>query len=106
MNIPFEATRSFCYQFGLYTVLQEVQLMPEVTSGDEFRLTELAQHVIDKYLTPAQQQSKVKKAQSEKFEHVHSIIKFFVAYLAKELGTFVKVKDGVYRSKTARTLQI
>lgn len=36
MDIPFESTRSFCYKFGRYIVLQEIQQMPEVTSGEEF----------------------------------------------------------------------
>lgn len=48
MDIQFEATRPFCYKFGRYTVLAEVQQMPEVTVGGEFRLTGLAQRVMDK----------------------------------------------------------
>lgn len=101
MGIQFEATRPFCYKFGRYTVLTEVQQMPEVTAGGEFRLTDLAQRVIDKYLTPEQQKVKVKKAQSDRMEPVHSIVKFFVSYIAKEQETFVRIGDGVYRAKTA-----
>ncbi len=101
MEIQFEPTRPFCYKFGRYTVLAEVQLMTEVVSGDEFRLTDLAQRVIDKYLTPEQQQIRVKKAQSERVEPVHSIVKFFVSFIAKDLETFVRVGGGVYRAKTA-----
>jgi hypothetical protein len=104
MNIQFEATRSFCYQFGRYTVLAEVQQMPEVTSGADFRLTDLAQRVIEKYLTLDQQQVKVKKAQSDRLESIHSIIKFFVSFLAKEQDVFVKVGEGVYRAKTAEDI--
>lgn len=78
--------------------------MPEVTSGEEFRLTDLAQRVIDKYLTPEQQQTKVKKAQSDKVEPIHSIVKFFASFIAKEQETFVKIGDGVYRSKTAEDI--
>jgi hypothetical protein len=62
MNMQFEPTRTFCYKFGRYTVLPEVQQMPEVTGMAEFRLTELSQRVIDKYLTPDQQKIKIKKA--------------------------------------------
>lgn len=104
MEIQFEPTRSFCYKFGRYTVLAEIQLMPEVTCGDQFRLTDLAQHVIDKYLTPDQQQLRVKKAQSDRLEPIHSIVKFFVSFIAKEQETFVKIGDGVYRSKTAEDI--
>lgn len=101
MDIQFEATRSFCYRFGRYTVLAEVQQMPEVTSGNEFRLTDLARRVIDKYLTPEQQQIKVKKAQSDRMEPIHSIVKFFVSFIAKEQEVFIKIGEGVYRSQTA-----
>ena len=104
MEFQFEATRSFCYKFGRYTVLAEVQQMPEVTSGSEFRLTDLAQRVIDKYLSPEQQQVKVKKAQSERLEPIHSIVKFFVSFIAKEQETFIKIGEGVYRSKTAEDI--
>ena len=101
MEITFEPTRSFCYKFGRYTVLAEVQLMPEVTGGGEFRLNELAQQVIDKYLTPEQQQTKVKKAQSDRLEPIHSIVKFFVSFIAKEQKTFFRMGEGVYRANTA-----
>ncbi len=104
MEPQFEATRSFCYQSGRYTVLAEVQLVPEVTSGGEFRLTELAQRVMDKHLTSEQQQIKVKKAQSECLEPIHSIVKFFVSFIAKEQETFVKLVDGLYRAKTAEDI--
>lgn len=104
MDIQFEASQSFCYKFGRYTVLAEVQLMPEVTSGNEFRLTELAQRVIDKYLTPEQQQIRVKKAQSDKTEPIHSIIKFFVSFIAKEQGIFVRIGNGVFRAQTAEDI--
>lgn len=100
MDIPFEPTRSFCYKFGRYVVLQEIQQMPEVTGGEEFRLSDLAQKVIDKYLTPDQQQQKVKKAQSDRWEPIHSIIKFIVALQAKHHEIFIKVGDGTYRAKT------
>ncbi len=101
MEIQFNPSRSFCYQFGRYTVLAEVLQMLEVTSGHEFRLTELAQRVIDKYLSPEQQQIKVKKAQSDRLEPIHSIVKFFVSFIAKEQETFIRIGEGVYRSRTA-----
>ena len=104
MEIQFNPSRSFCYQFGRYTVLAEVQQMPEVTSGGEFRLTELAQRVIDKYLSPEQQQIKVKKAQSDRLQPIHSIVKFFVSFIAKEQETFIRIGEGVYRARTAEDI--
>lgn len=104
VGLQFEPTRSFCYKFGRYTALAEIQAMPEVTSGADFRLTDLTQRVIDKYLTAEQQQVKVKKAQSDRLEPIHSIIKFFVSFIAKEQETFVRIGDGIYRSKTAEDI--
>lgn len=104
MDIQFEATRPFCYKFGRYTVLAEVQLMREVTSGGEFRLTDLAQRVMNKYLTPEQQKIKVKKAQVERWEPIHSIVKFFVSFIAKEQETFIRIGEGIYRARTAEDI--
>ncbi len=103
-SLEFEASRSFCYKFGRYTALPEIQAMPEVSSGQEFRLTDLTQRVLDKYLSTEQQQVKVKKAQSDRTEPIHSIVKFFVSFLAKEQETFVRIGDGVFRSKTAEDI--
>jgi hypothetical protein len=98
MTIAFEPNRSFCYQFARYTVLPEVQAMQEVTSAAPFRLTELSQRVIDKYLTTEQQQLRLKKEQSEKVDAVHSIIKFVVQLLVKNLNIFTRLGDGVYKA--------
>ncbi len=101
MQITFEPTRSFCYQFARYTVLPEVTKIMEAGSGETYRLSTLAQQVIDTHLTPEQQQLRIKKAQSERTDPVHSIVKFFTAFIAKELQLFVKVDEGLYRAKTA-----
>ncbi len=37
-------------------------------------------------------------------EPIHSIVKFFVSFIAKEQETFVRIGDGVYRSKTAEDI--
>ena len=99
MTITFEPNRSYCYKFARYTVLAEVQSMPKVLSGEPFRLYEIAQQVIDKYLTEEQQQIKLKKQKSEKTDAVHSIIKFVVALLVKHQELFVRLGDGVYKAK-------
>ena len=100
MDIEFEPTRSFCYKFGRYVVLQEVQQLPDVVGGEPFRLTELAQSIIDKYLSPEQQQTKIKKAQSDRLDPIHSIIKFMVSLIAKEQEIFVNLGGGMFRAKT------
>lgn len=95
---PFEATRSFCYQFGRYTVLAEIESMPEVKGGAEFRLVDLTQQILDKYLTPAQQHVRIKNANSDETEPLHSIVKFFTAFIAKQNDLFVRVRPGIYRA--------
>lgn len=104
MNIEFEPTRSFCYKFGRYVVLQEVQQLPDVVGGEPFRLTELAQSIIDKYLSPEQQQTKIKKAQSDHLDPIHSIIKFIVSLIAKEQEIFVNLGGGMFRAKTSEDI--
>lgn len=79
MTPSFEPTRSFCYQFGRYTVLPEIEAMPQVKQGAEFRMVDLVQEVLDRHLTPEQQQVPVKKANSDRTERLHSIIKFWVS---------------------------
>lgn len=104
MQIAFEPTRSFCYQFARYTVLPEVTKIMEANGDETHRLSTLAQEVIDSHLTQEQQQLRIKKAQSERTDPVHSIIKFFVAFIAKEQQLFVKVAEGQYRAKTANDI--
>ncbi|MDM0018366.1 GIY-YIG nuclease family protein [Variovorax saccharolyticus] len=101
MDFVFEPTRSFCYKFGRYTVIPEVEAMPEVSNGVEFRLKDLAQLVIDKYLTEDQQQLRIKKAHSDRTDPIHSIVKFFVAFLVMEQELFVPFGKGIFRAKTA-----
>ncbi len=101
MNTEFEATRSFCYRFGRYIALQEIQQLPEVMNGEPFRLTELVQLVIDKYLTSEQQQTKIKKAQSERLDPIHSIIKFMALLIAKEQKIFINLGNGMFRTESA-----
>ncbi|QKV53319.1 GIY-YIG nuclease family protein [Comamonas antarctica] len=100
MEVVFEPTRSFCYKFGRYTVIPEIEAMAELATGVDFRLKDLAQLVINKYLTPEQQQIRLKKAHSEKTDAVHSIVKFFVSFITMEQELFVSQGKGIFRAKT------
>jgi hypothetical protein len=95
---PFEATRSFCYQFARYTVLPEIEGMPEVKAGGEFRLVTLVDKVLDKHLTPEQQATQIKRAKSEDTNPLHSIVKWFASYMAEKTDVFVKVGPGIFRA--------
>jgi hypothetical protein len=104
MQSSFEPTRSFCYQFGRYTVLPEIEAMSEVKNGAEFRMVDLVQFLLDKYLTAEQQQVRIKKANSDLTEPLHSIVKFFVSFIAKEKDLFIRVRPGIYRSHTVEEI--
>ncbi len=100
MNIDFEPTRSFCYRFTRYQLLPELQLLPEATSGEPFLLRELARPLIDKFLTIEQQAVMLKRKESEEYDSVLHIVKFYVPFLTKELGLFVSEGGGYFRAKT------
>lgn len=100
MNLQFEPTRSFCYRFARYTAIPEIEAMEEVKSGFEFRLSTLAQKVIDKYISQEEQGIKLKKEQSDRTDTLHSLVKFYVAFRVKEQKTFVAIGDGMYRATT------
>lgn len=63
MNLEFEPTNSFCYNFARYTALPEILQRPEVASGDDFRLIDVARAVIDRHLTKEQQAQKFVRPQ-------------------------------------------
>lgn len=58
------------------------------------------QTVLDKYLSPEQQQARIKKANSESTDPLHSIVKFFASFIAKENDLFFRVRPGIYRAHT------
>ena len=81
-----------------YTVLAEIEAMPEVKGGAEFRMVDLTQRILDNYLTPEQQQLRIKKANSDGTDPLHSIVKFFASFIAKQNDLFVRVRPGIYRA--------
>lgn len=52
---PFVPTNSWCYHFARYQVIPEILAMPEVQTGEPFRLVERVKRVMDAHLTPEQQ---------------------------------------------------
>ncbi len=97
MQIQFEPTRSYAYKFSRYIVLAELQALPETSSGERFLLRELAWPIIDKYLSPEQQAIPVKKAQSDVYEPLGRVIRFFVQFLTKRLNIFENLGEGYFR---------
>lgn len=97
MAINFEATNSFCYHFARYKVLPEIITLPEVQSGQQFRLVELVKRVTDKFLNPEQQASTYLRAQTGEPLSVIRTIKWYVPFLAKKMDQLISTGNGMYR---------
>lgn len=104
MKIPFEATNSFCYQFARYEVLPEIITLPEVQSGEPFRLVELVQKVVDRHLMPQQQAITYPRAQTGELLTIIRTIKWYVPYLAKKTEQLVWMGEGMFRLPGAADL--
>ena len=99
-QLSFEPTRSFAYRFVRYTVLPEVDKEVETLGDKEFLLRDIAWPIIDRLLSNEQQTVRVTRAQSEGDDSMSSIVRFYVNFLAKELGLFESLGRGLFRAKT------
>ena len=97
MPIPFEPTNSFCYRFARYQVLPTVLALPEVQSGQPFRLIDLIRRVVDQLLTLEQQQATYARAQTGQLQSVIKSIKWYVPFIAKKTEQLVPLGEGTYR---------
>jgi len=104
MRIPFEPTASFCYNFARYEALPEILALPEVRSGEPFRLIDYSKQIIDKHLTPEQQAIKIKRAKSDRMESLVSDVKFYIPFIAKNTGMLVSMGSGLFRLPTAEDI--
>lgn len=97
---PFQATSSWCYNFARYEALPEILVMPEVATGDVVLLRDYTQKVLDKYLTPEEQNLTYQQAKAEGEVKIKSAVKFFVAYMAAETGAMLNQGKGSFRKVT------
>lgn len=97
MLISFEPTNSFCYRFARYKVLPDILALPDVQSGQPFRLVELIKKVVDSTLTPDQQYAAYARAQTGQPQSVIKSIKWYVPFIAKKTGQLMPLGDGKYR---------
>lgn len=108
MTIEFEATKSFCYRFARYELLDEIAKEPEAISGAQFKMIDITKRVIERHLTPEQLAIKVAAAESDRIDTIYSALKFFVALHAKRLSDspFVWLGNGgMYRLKSDADMQ-
>jgi len=104
MEIPFESTRSFCCRFSRYQALPDVLERPEAMSGAPFRLLEVSKRVIEKYLTPEQQATMLKRAESDREDTMLRVIKYYIPFIAKNTDQLIPLGSGVFRLPTADDL--
>lgn len=97
MPIQFEPTNSFCYNFARYQVLPKIIGLPEVQSGQPYRLVELVQKIVDEHLTRDQQEATYTRAQSGKIISVIQTIKWYVPFVAKNTRQMTPLGGGMYR---------
>lgn len=98
-KLNFEPSRSFAYHFVRYTLLPLVDKEVEKLGSNEFLLRDIAWPIIDSLLTQEQQSVLVERAQSEGKESVSRIVRFYVNFLAKELGLYESLGKGYFRVK-------
>lgn len=103
MTINFEPTKSFCYRFARYEMLDEIAAEPEAASGLPFKFLDLSKRVIERHLTAAQLSIQIPAAEADRMDTVYGTLKFFAALHAKRLpnSPFAWLGDrGMYRLKS------
>jgi hypothetical protein len=108
MIMDFEPTKSFCYRFARYEVLDEIAKELEARSGAPFKLLDLSKRIIEKHLTPSQLAMQTPPNESGRTDSVYAELKFFVALHAKRLANspFVWLGGGgMFRLKSDADIQ-
>jgi hypothetical protein len=104
MPIPekFEPTRSYVYNFVRYVILPEVEEEVKGLGEHSFLLREIAWPHVEKYLTKAQLGIRVPKAKSDREQSMGTIIRYYIYFLAKNLGVFEATGEGYFRLKNEK----
>lgn len=108
MIIEFEPTKSFCYRFARYELLDEIAKEPEALTGAPFKMLDVSKRVIERHLTPAQLAVEIPAAEANRVDTIYGTLKFFVALHAKRLSNspFVWLGNGgMYRLKSDADIQ-
>jgi hypothetical protein len=108
MPINYEPTKSFCYRFARYELLDEIALEQEAVSGEPFRMLDVSKRVIERHLTPEQLNVQIPAAEANRMDSIYGTIKFFVALHAKRLpnSPFLWLgQGGMYRLKSEIDIQ-
>jgi hypothetical protein len=108
MNIEFEPTKSFCYRFARYELLDEIAKEPEAIAGAPFKMLDVSKRVIERHLTSEQLSVEIHAAEADRIDTIYGTLKFFVALHSKRLpnSPFVWLGNGgMYRLKSDEDIQ-
>jgi T5orf172 domain len=108
MTIEFEPTKSFCYRFARYELLDEITKEPEAISGASFKMLDVSKRVIERHFSPEQLAIEIPAAEADRIDTIYGTLKFFVALHAKRLpnSPFVWIGNGgMYRLKSDVDIQ-
>jgi hypothetical protein len=98
MPIPFEPTRSYVYNAARYELLPQLAERARRFGDEPFLLRELSKQLLDETYTPEQLETRIKKAESDKFEKMSTIFGFYIPFLAVNLKVFEKLGGGMFRN--------
>jgi hypothetical protein len=108
MPIEFEPTKSFCYRFARYELLDEIASEPEPLSGEAFKMLDVSKRVIERHLTPEQLNVQIPAAVADRVDSIYGTLKYFVALHAKRLpnSPFIWLgQGGMFRLKSDNDIQ-
>jgi hypothetical protein len=103
--VEFEPTNSFCYRFSRYEAVPEIVALPQVQSGEPFRLIELVKLVADRHLSGEQQATTYLRAETGEPQTIIRAIKWYVPFIAKNTKQLVPLGDGMYRLPQASDIE-
>ncbi len=108
MTIEFEPTKSFCYRFARYELLDEIAKEPEAISGVPFKMLDVSKRVIERHLTLGELAIQIPAAEADRIDTIYGALKHFVALNAKRLpnSPFIWLGNGgMYRLKSDADIQ-
>lgn len=100
MDAADQPTRSSAYRLARYTILPELRLKAEEFGDQPFLLREVALPIIESHVPPEHRDVFLPYAKAEGGEKYIQTVKWYTAYLAKELGEFENIGKGYFRQKT------
>ncbi len=107
MPIEFEPTKSFCYRFARYELLDEIAKEPEAISGAPFKMLDVTKRIIESHLTAEELAIEIPAAKADRIDTIYATLKFFVSLHARRLpnSPFVWLKEGMFRLKSEEDIQ-